>query len=539
MGDKMKKYYDKYKILFFLCLILQLLCALYFCSLKQGFFIDEGFTYILSNSYMNPFLNDDPDFLNSWHSLSYFRDALTVQQGERISLESVYYNQSQDVHPPLYYILIHLLCGMRVGIFSKWNGLILNIAIYMCLLTFIYKLLGICVEDKLIQATGGVIYGLSVGAISNVILIRMYMLLTLLVVMSLYYHVLLIIYPCNRNKYYKIIFGVTLLGLLTQYYYMIYQFFLVLTVVFLLFRKERKLRNVIDYLICEGIAGCIFILIWPYAFSQVLGKNGNNTYRGQEAFSNMVSSGVGERIKTIFVYLNRELFGGYGLIAVVIIILLLIWGRDKKQINENGTINKIDNIKKDVLLMVVTPAVLYLLLVSKIAPDMFMNQQRIGSRYIWPVYPFILISVIILFDYSRSKGRIKYLAILVLCAIQLLGLHQKNSMIDILLHSEVETIVEDTMDANKTILVSNGTFCYVDIMEIIGQSTSLEVGCVTPDYFFEFLKDSKQILEGHKCVLIFSSDLGGDYDSASIVSEISDEYTYYGWKGGNIYKVSF
>ena len=64
---------------------------------KDGFDIDEFFTYGLANSYHQPFLNTET---GHWISGKAFSDYLTAS-GHAHEYLNVYENQIADVHPPL------------------------------------------------------------------------------------------------------------------------------------------------------------------------------------------------------------------------------------------------------------------------------------------------------------------------------------------------------------------------------------------------------------------------------------------------------
>ena len=53
----------------------------------------------------------------SWLSGQYFADYLAVEEGTGFNYGSVYMNQRADVHPPLYYILLHTVSSFLKGYF--------------------------------------------------------------------------------------------------------------------------------------------------------------------------------------------------------------------------------------------------------------------------------------------------------------------------------------------------------------------------------------------------------------------------------------
>ena len=94
-----------------LVLLVVLGVCLHFCLWKSGMFIDEIYTYGLSNSHYMPFIgHGDHDKIDEQIiTRGDFFDYLAVTEGEPApDPGSVYYNQVQDVHPPLYYWILNL-----------------------------------------------------------------------------------------------------------------------------------------------------------------------------------------------------------------------------------------------------------------------------------------------------------------------------------------------------------------------------------------------------------------------------------------------
>lgn len=118
-------------------------CLMLMWSLrKEGWFLDEVYSYGLSNSTEGPFLTD---LHTDWENGTVFdRDELMqyvmVAENERFDYATVYYNQTQDVHPPLYYFFLHTVCSLFPGSFTKWTGIGLNFVFLGCTLTAMYAL---------------------------------------------------------------------------------------------------------------------------------------------------------------------------------------------------------------------------------------------------------------------------------------------------------------------------------------------------------------------------------------------------------------
>ena len=125
-------------------LLILVLCAGVFClfgARKEGLFIDEIYSYGLSNSDHAPYLSD----LKGGE----MRDALFTRQeldryltvdGDGFAAGSVYYNQTKDVHPPLYYWVMNFVSSLVPGSSSKWIGLGVNLFFYLLTLIVLFRL---------------------------------------------------------------------------------------------------------------------------------------------------------------------------------------------------------------------------------------------------------------------------------------------------------------------------------------------------------------------------------------------------------------
>jgi len=97
-----------------LLLCLQIIVLFYYGSRKAGFHEDELYSYYSSNKTAGLFVND-----REWTTGESFRNELVVLPGEQFRYGVVKQMQSWDVHPPLYYYLLHTVCSLTSGIFSK------------------------------------------------------------------------------------------------------------------------------------------------------------------------------------------------------------------------------------------------------------------------------------------------------------------------------------------------------------------------------------------------------------------------------------
>lgn len=90
--------------------------------MKKNFFhLDEALTFTLTNNKDG--INISDEYKNTWRpGIDYYR-LLTVSSEDKFNYKQVYINQTEDVHPPLYYFIIHTISSFSHT--NSQNGLAL------------------------------------------------------------------------------------------------------------------------------------------------------------------------------------------------------------------------------------------------------------------------------------------------------------------------------------------------------------------------------------------------------------------------------
>lgn len=179
------------KVFFILAIILLtiILCLTYvhFGSTNIGYDGDEVFSYLSSNAEQGykklAALKD-----HTWYPSSYFRNALSVPSSCQFHYEIPIRNQATDVHPPIYYMLLHTICSFFPESFSMWYGISLNILLTLLSLIVLFFLLRHLIGGNYLPLFTCFLFGMTYGVINNMLFIRMYVLLMLLVTLQYYYH---------------------------------------------------------------------------------------------------------------------------------------------------------------------------------------------------------------------------------------------------------------------------------------------------------------------------------------------------------------
>lgn len=288
MKEKIKNIWKKPitpYILLAVVIVLQMVvlsCNIIFC--KDGFHSDEIYSYGLSNSYHNPFLVDsdyifesEPTYYNvhEWVSGDVFHDYITVNEGQTFDYENVWFNQSLDRHPPLYYAVLHTICSFFPEQFTPWFGFGLNLAIFVVVQIFLFLLARKVLKSNALALLTVICYGFSIGAISTFIYIRMYTMVTMWIIILAYLHAKLLE---NKDKLkIKSLIPITIivmLGALTQHEFTVIAFlFAVCFCLYYLFKKQ--LKNFFKYG-CSMLLGVLLAwAIFTPLMSQIFVESGD------------------------------------------------------------------------------------------------------------------------------------------------------------------------------------------------------------------------------------------------------------------------
>lgn len=321
----------KNNIAFFLIVLVAISIYILFGISKKGYFIDEVYSYGLSNSEYRTDISEF-DIFDKWIDNESFYEYITVSDGGRFNYEAVYKNQINDVHPPLYYMLLHSVCSVFAGQYNKWQGIGINIFLSI----FIFLLLRLICDkifdkNKNISNAVALIYALSTMTISNVIYIRMYILLTLFTIIYAYLHILVVEHRINTKKLFFI--GIVfILGMMTQYYFIITAFFIsMLFTLYLWYSKEFK--KSIFYIITMLISLLASYMLFPFMIEQLLGNN--NNYLSSISGGSIIIRGLINAL-SFASNINYGLFAGeIGLGFGFIVVLFLILYRRKKEVLTN------------------------------------------------------------------------------------------------------------------------------------------------------------------------------------------------------------
>ena len=274
-------------------LAVQLAVLVYYGGRKSGFHEDEFYSDYSTHKTAGLFVND-----RQWVERDDFGNDFVVLLGERFRYGIVKQMQSWDVHPPFYYYVLHTVCSLFPGVFDKWLGIAVNLLAYV---PCFFLLAGIVYRSAYADAEPGneaarrravflafavcAAWGFSAAVISGVMFIRMYQWLTLFVLLCAYLHVRAIENEEFGAGFLLPLIPTVFLGFMTQYYYIIFHFFMGVGMCFL-FIRNRRIKELLLYGASCGIGLLAAVLYYPSSLSHIF-----RGYRGTEAVSEFGNAG--------------------------------------------------------------------------------------------------------------------------------------------------------------------------------------------------------------------------------------------------------
>lgn len=373
-----KRFNIKILLIYFFFIVLMVLTI----SRKTNLYVDEIFSYGLANHMNNgsgilPEIEDGETYSPS---NTPWIEYMTVNAENRFHYANVWVNQEQDVHPPFYYLILHTVCSFFPNSFSIWFAGLINIVFALGTLYFLRKIVLIMTEDGMVLTVISLGFVCCTGVLSAVSFLRMY-LVAMFWVTALAYVLVRQTGQRHTIKFYGELLLCTVGGALTHYYCIVYTVF-ISTVYGLYMLSRRRLKETGFFCLVQGIAGILSVSIFPGMVNHIFSSG-----RGKQSVENMseVSASVwGKRVNIYLSLVDKQLFGGIFLYIVstgfLLLFLWIVYGRLQKKEDE----------KREILIMryliLIIPAVLYFILISKIS-------VYLTTRYMYPIYGVLFVVV--------------------------------------------------------------------------------------------------------------------------------------------------
>lgn len=413
----MKKNKTGYRILLAILIICQMIICFYLGHLKRSFFCDETFSYGLANSENYTFIDYTTSKSNSengWVTADYFKDYVTVSNDAKLSFAAAFRNQKNDVHPPLYYCLLHIASFINAGVFSKWTGLVLNFIILLIIDYLLFYISNYIFCDRAKSLLSVILWSCSAAGLSNILYIRMYLLQTaeLIGYVGLHIYLFTAFDKKGTRKYLisslLIILNV-IIGGLTHYYFYLFAFFFSAPIcLYLLIKKDLKDLVIYSSSLLTGFI--LNLIIFPATLQHVF-----SGYRGTQVLSNLKDRN--DNVLTQYGdWINNSFFGGtvkLFFVIILITIIVKIWRHlfvitlEKANGNYKFIITKQRRSRKDeytinfhrstvIFLLSIFAAILF-------AVAVIQGSEGKTNRYIYPIYPFLSVCFIaIIFEILKQ-----------------------------------------------------------------------------------------------------------------------------------------
>lgn len=309
-------------IMYITTLLLCMVVAFVACKSKSGYHEDEYYSYYSSNRTQGLWVENESLLDNKT-----IFDEYAVVPGEGFNFSLVKEVQSWDVHPPLYYFILHFVCSVTAGKFSMWQGLAINL---ICLALAVVLML--IIGEKLIGdypiavAVTTAAWAVSSATLTGVVFIRMYMLLTVWILAVTLLHLI----AADRIWFYVALGVLTFLGFMTHYYFFLWLFYLAVLYNVWTIIKTRRVISLIKYGITMIITFAVCYVFYPAFPAQMF-----RGQRGAQATGNFFDlSNTWERICFFADKVNRIGFGGLLGVYLVLIVAagigVFIWSRKEK-----------------------------------------------------------------------------------------------------------------------------------------------------------------------------------------------------------------
>lgn len=397
-------------VLLFITIVAQLAIILHYTFERHNFMVDEVWTFNTANHYYFPFLFQSTEpYLNQWLPASFWNNSVVVDPNHTFSYDSVFYNMSLDNQPPFYFMVIHTICSLFPGEFSRWFGIVPNLLFFVLGQLTLY-MIGLKLFVKSSAALGlCLLYGSCWGIINNVMLIRMYTMLTFFALLTYWVHLQMIEDVKEfkeqqfSNKTLILVFFFSVFGFLTHYYFLIYATYMFFgTVLLLLFYHRTHMIKRYFLTLLGALLSCV--LINPCIPAQFIGTTGN---QGSATWHNLVQPDFLNRISIMSKLISQDLLGHKARIFILLILFLFIAKIISDVLKNVSSSDITDTItaawEKELstftfsihfntippgIFLAAFASILYFLTASKIVP-------YYENRYMYIIYPLVIVFLLL------------------------------------------------------------------------------------------------------------------------------------------------
>lgn len=430
---KRLKNINRFHVLVMVIMLFAALLLLYLATKKEGMHVDEYFTYGDANRVAGGRNSITTEYGVRVSTADVFD---TLLYADKFSLRNVYLNLTRSTHPPLYYMLIHILCYVTNNFLALKTGILLNIVIHMINIWLVWLIMKEMLSSEYEALAGTAFFAFLPIVLGNVLFVRMYV-LSATFILGL---TLLFVREWDKSdrkmKIFYIMLGLLSVGgTMTHYYFLIYLFYsCVVWGIYIISR--RRWKELAVFLGTMSASGVVCVAIFPSMIRHIFFKS-----MGTQSFSNAatISSVFKNNIKSYAKAINN-LYGGFLLVVILLAVALFVY----RFVFGNRV--KGNQIWMNKWVIVFLPCVLDLLTITKVSP-------MTTSRYIAPIYGVCVVLLMGLFDcivsHVTDREYVKWVAGVLMCGILL------NNSYQIYTWSELHTAAEECVATAKRYGVNN------------------------------------------------------------------------------------
>lgn len=419
-----------------------------FANGRNSIHSDEPWSFGLANSTDGPyiFMTDDQAYMRNlfeWKEGQVLNDYVTVNRNERFDYENVWYNLRNDMHPPLYFSVLHTVCSLFPETYSMWYGFWINIIAFVIGQIFMYLTVRNMTDSRVMGVAGCVLWGGCVGALSMTLFIRHYGLSVMWIIILMYFYSRMM--KRMRFEFVKDILPiaiVTYLGSMTNHYFTMFAFFFTgcFCIYFLVTKRFKTLAKfAFSILLAVGIMAVCVPGVLDKAFARlttVVNVEERNTAIG--ATSSLKRANYDWQLRFCIYYVFTELFGiptpryanmnliymEYAIAGLLFLLIPLCYiGRKEEKFHDtlkNGIVkskkivlvlyDKLHHVPVQLIAMAVAGAGVVLITAHMISIP---HMERFTDRYLSVMFPttsmlllVIAYKIALLIVRRRQRGRV-------------------------------------------------------------------------------------------------------------------------------------
>ncbi len=350
---------------------------------KEYLYEDEVLSYTIANSTKGGFMElEDGRFYSGDDLYAY----TYVEKGQEFNYAATITNHKVDAHPPLYGLLLHTVCSVWSGSFSKWSGIGLNLVLFAVLLILVYLTTHeLFPERPYFPSFVCLALGITTGVIFHTVFIRMYMLLMVFTTACMFWHI--------RSIRRKITFPacaalcvLTFAGAMTHYFYLIFAFFCAF--VLLVYKiKEKTFKDIVNYVLSMAAAGVLILLSWHDVIYNLFTLDAASDLASQKFEVKQILHKIIQMVRNI----NGDLFGNRLKYLIIIVLAFAVF----LAVKEKEALRRTLHIRAEYVLIIFV-SISYFTVVSAITP-------YLASRYVSPVFPYVVLVTVLTLEQISNE----------------------------------------------------------------------------------------------------------------------------------------